>query len=176
VEQIVRETIYPQTASQIPRLRLTPLLLIMVIILVGFAVVTIGGRLVAQYSPTPPNPFPAYADVFPGQPASAVQARAFSCQSYAPAETVCIFTPVAGAFLSVQVVISEGTIHNLTFILCDNTLLVGDLAMFLGMPTVHRLYHTVFFFLPSSLVKAETIAHGEQFSLFLPVRSITFTI
>jgi hypothetical protein len=175
VEHIVRESIYPQAASPIPRLRLSPFLLIVVITLVGFAVVTISASLVAQYRPTPHNPFPAYADVFPGQPASAVEARAFSCQNYAPAETSCIFTPAAGAFLSVQAVMSEDKIHDLTFVLRDNTLQVGDLEMFLKMPTLHTLYRAAYFYLPGSFVRVRTAAYSGQFSLFLPILSISFT-
>jgi hypothetical protein len=188
VEQIVRESIYPQTARPIPRLRLSPLVLIVVIIWVGLAVVTIvaiGVRAVVQYSPTPLNPFPAYADVFPGQPASALETRGFSCQYFydfyhrpaeaqAPTEASCIFTPAAGAFLNVKAIISDGTIYTLTFIIRDNTLRVGDLAQLLGTPAIHRFRYTAFFQLPTSLVRVEPVGQTKQFSLFLPVASVTF--
>lgn len=180
MERIVPERIYPQSASYIPRLRLSPRLLTVVILLIGFGVVSLGLMVLARYTPAPTNPFPAYADVFPGQPMSAVEARAFSCSVdhdyYLYADIACILTPTEGVFSSIQIVVSGGIIRRITFIMRDNTLLVGDLARFLGMPTVHRLYRTAYFFLPASLVRAETIGHGEQFSLFLPVWSVTFTI
>lgn len=180
MEQIIQERVYPQSVSHIPRLRLSPRLLTVVIMLIGFGVVNMGLMVLARYTPTPTNPFPAYADVFPGQPMSSVKARAFSCSMdydyYLYAATECTLTPAEGIMSSIGVIVSGGIIHQITFIMRDNTLQTGDLARFLETPIVHRLYRTAYFFLPASLVRAETIGHGEQFSLFLPVWSVTFTI
>jgi hypothetical protein len=44
------------------------------------------------------------------------------------------------------IIVSGGIIRQVTFIMRDNTLRVGDLVRFLGTPTVHRLYRTAYFF------------------------------
>jgi len=111
VEHLVRERIYPPARSPIPRPRVSPLVFIVSIMVGGFAVAILGVRAVAQSIPTTPapNPFPAYADVYPGQPMSAVETRGFSCQySYdlyhrpsdvhRPTEASCVFTPASGMF------------------------------------------------------------------------------
>jgi hypothetical protein len=189
VDDIVRERSYPELEPlHPPRLRLSPLLLMVSVLLIGFAVVNMGMRALAQYIAPPANPFPAYADIFPGQPANAILSREFSCwgnnfyeYSYTVAygltqeSCIFIFTPAEGIFSHVEAVISGDTIQTLTFILRDNTLQVGDLMRFLDVPIIHRLYHTVYFLLPTSVVRAETIDYGERFSLFLPVWNVSFT-
>ena len=173
------------------RLRLSPFLLI-VILWAAFAVVNVGARGLAQHLQPPLNPFSTYADIFPGQPASAIETRAFSCQSNydyyaAPTEETCIFIPTEGFFSSVEALISEGKIHDLTFISRDNTLQFGTLERFLDTPAIHiyareiyftlpyRIYRTAYSVLSTSLVTAETVSHGEPFSPFVPVWSVTFT-
>ena len=186
MEHIVRESIYPPAASPIPRLRLSPFLLIVVMMLAGFAVVSISAKVVAQYTPAPQNPFPAYADIFPGQAMSALEARGFSCQYFydfyhrptedsPPTEASCFFTPAAGIFLSVKANISAGTLCTLIFTLRDNTLQVGDLEMLLKMPKLHMMHGSAYFTLPGSFVIARTANYAGEFSLFLPIWSITFT-
>lgn len=186
MEQIIRERTYRQLESCPPRLRPSPLLLIVFILLIGFAAVTMAVRLVAQYSIAPANPFPAYADVFPGQPVSAVKARPFSCWSdykyyHNPTEgddptaESCIFTPASGIFSSVQVIISEGIIRQSIFLMRDSTLQVGDLALFLEMPAIRDFYHVVYFASSKGFVSVKTIDPAKRFSFFLPVWSISFT-
>ncbi|MEO8606289.1 MAG: hypothetical protein ABI690_00280 [Chloroflexota bacterium] len=175
MEHTYRKSTYSESKRYVPKLRLSPFLLIVVIMLVGFGVMNMSVTALAQYSPAPVNPFPAYADIFPGQPASAVEARTFSCQNYTPAETSCTFTPTGGAFLSIQVGISEGIIRDLIFILRDNTLQIGDLEMFLKMPTLHRIRRGVSFFLPESVVIAKISGYPQRFSQFLYVSKVTFT-
>jgi hypothetical protein len=189
VEQIARERTYPELEPlHPPRLRLSPLLLIVIVLLIGFAVINLGVRTLAQYSLPPSNPFPAYADIFPGQPANAILSREFSCwgndfyeYSYAVAygltqeSCIFIFTPAEGIFSHVEAVISGDTIQTLTFLLRDKTLQVGDLEKLLEMPTLHTLHNTAYFFLPEDFVIAKTVDFTGQFSLFLPVWSISFT-
>lgn len=179
MEQTVQDKVYTQSATFIPRLRLSPLLLIVVILLVGFAVIMLGVRSLAQFTPSPPNPFSAYTDVFPGQLMSAVDIRLFSCDKdydyYLYAAIKCTFNPVGGFFSSIELIVVQDIIHQITFILRDNTLQVGDLKKLLKVPIIHRLYHTVYYFLPKSVVRAETIDYGERFSLFLPIRNVSFT-
>ena len=184
MENIVRERIYPPSVNPIPRLRLSPLLLMVFVMVVGFGVVIIGAKAVAQYTPLPSNPFPAYADVFPGQPASALETRAFSCQQEQdydrdhynlPEELYCTFTPTAGVFSYVAVKIYEDIIYQVTFTIRERSLQVGDLEMFLKMLKLHTLHRAAYFFLPGSFVIARTAGYTGQFSLFLPVWSVSFT-
>jgi hypothetical protein len=123
----------------------------------------------------------------PGQPASALEGRGFTCwsdsynyyaghpENHDPTEEFCIFTPAEGVFSSVETVISRDTIQTLTFILRDNTLQVGDLEKLLEMPMLHTLHNTAYFFLPEDFVIVKTADFTEQFSLFLSVWSISFT-
>lgn len=181
MEQSIERKTYPELESNSLRLRLSPLMTCVFIMLVGFTVVMLGMRSLAQYMPSPPNPFPAYAGIFPRQPASAISSWDFSCWSidssdyHDPTQESCIFTPAEGVFSKVEVVTARGTIQKLTFILRDNSLQVGDLELLLKIPTIHIFYHVVYFFLPESLVIVETSDHSAQFSRFLPVSTISFT-
>ena len=153
---------------------------ILLVMLIGFGMVIMGVTTLAQYSPAPTNPFQPYDDVFPGQPASAVEARAFSCQQDydhmgRPDRPICNFTPVTGVFSSVQAIISEGIVYQLTFTMRDTTLRVGDLEVILKMPTRYTQDGTAYFFLPGSIVIASTAGNTRQFSLFLSVWSVSFT-
>lgn len=187
MEQIIHKRTYPELEMpHAPRIMLSPLLVIVFVLLVGFAVVNMGVRALAQYGTPPANPFPDYADVLPGQPATALETRAFSCQlnydyyydrteTADPIEESCVFIPSASFFSSVEVIISEGIIHQTTFILRANTLQVGDLEKLLEMPMLHNLYHTAYFFLPEDFVIVKTAGYVRHFSLFLSVWSVTFT-
>jgi hypothetical protein len=187
VEQIIHKRTYPELEMpQPPRMRLSPLLVIMFVLLVGFTVVNMGVRALAQFAVPPANPFPDYADVLPGQPVTALETRAFSCwndynyyhshpENYDLTEESCILTPPDGVFSSIQVMRLQGVIRQTTFILRDNTLQVGDLEKLLDMPTLHSFYRTAYFFLPEDFVIAQTAGYIEHFSLFLPVWSISFT-
>jgi hypothetical protein len=154
--------------------------LIVFVMLIGFGAAIIGVTALAQSTPAPPNPFLAYADVFPGQPASAIEARPFSCQQdydhvSHPEQTNCKFTPATGVFSSVQAIISEGIVYQLTLTMRDTTLQVGDLEVLLKMPTRYTRDSTAYFFLPGSIVTARTADNTRQFSLFLSIRSVSFT-
>jgi hypothetical protein len=186
VEQIVRERTYPELKPlHPPRLKLSPLLLILVVLLISFAIVNLGMRALAQYTVPPPNPFPAYADIFPGQSAEAIETRAFSCdlnynyqsptEDHYPTETYCTFVPAAGVFSRVGVVISSGIIRQSIFVMRDNTFRVGDLAIWLEAPVIHFVPKVVYFALPRNLVRVTFFGHAQRFSLFLPVSIIAFT-
>lgn len=187
MEQIIHKTPYPELEMLHPhRMRLSPFWVIVFTLLVGLAVVNMGVRALAQFAVPPANPFPDYADVLPGQPATALETRAFSCQlnydfyydrteTADPIEESCIFTPSAGIFSSIQVMRLQGVIQQTTFILRDNTLQVGDLEKLLEMPTLYSRYHTAYFFLPEDFVIAKTTGYVRHFSLFLSVWSVTFT-
>jgi hypothetical protein len=182
VEQIARERTYSELEPlHPPRLRLSPLLLIAFGLLISFAVVNLGMRAVAQFTVPPPNPFPAYADIFPGQAMSAAEARGFSCfaddrnNDHDQLIQHCVLYPETGAFSRVEVIISGVIIHQSIFSLRDSILQVGDIALFLETPVIHLYDHMAYYFLSNSFVIARTVGYAEQFSLFLPVWSVSFT-
>jgi hypothetical protein len=154
--------------------------LIVFVMVTGFGVAIIGLTTLAQSTPAPPNPFLAYANVFPGQPASTVEARAFSCQQdydhfSHPEDVHCTLFPTSDVFSCVEAKISKNTIYQLTFTMRDNTLRVGDLAVFLKMPTRYTDYGTAYFFSPGSIVIAKTADYAKRVSPFSPIWSISFT-
>jgi hypothetical protein len=187
VEQILHKRIYPDLRRQFPRFRFSPFVMSVILIVVGFTVVNLGARILGQLGTQPLNPFPDYTDILPGQPASMLETRAFSCwnnnynyyhshpENHDPTEESCIFTPPESVFSSIEVIRLQGIIRQTTFILRDNALLVGELEKLLDMPTLHRLYRTAYFFLPENFVIAKTAGYLDHFSLFLPVWSVTFT-
>ncbi|MEO8606285.1 MAG: hypothetical protein ABI690_00260 [Chloroflexota bacterium] len=177
---IVGKRFYPQTVHTIPRPRLSPLLRMVVIMSVGFTAVTVGSRAFGRHLPAPVSPFSAYADIFPGQPASALDTQSFDCHSnhdfyHDPTEQTCTFVPTADAFLNVQVRVSEGLIQELTFMLRENALQVGDLERFLGTTAIRIDDRKIYFTLPKHYAFAKTVAYPGLFSLFLPAWSVTFT-
>jgi hypothetical protein len=181
VEQIAREKTCPELEPFHPlRLSLSPLLLTLVVLLISFAVVNLGLRAVAQYAVPAPNPFLPYADVFPGQPARAVEVRGFSCfndashYNHDPIEQRCILSPAIGIFSGVEAIISAGIIRQITFNLRDKTLQGGDLEIFLEMPTLHVFNHVAHFILPRRFIIANN-GYPKRFSPYLPVWSISFT-
>src|SRR4029078_12991728 len=126
-----------------------------------------------------PNPFLAYANIFPGQPASAIQASGFSCPSdhnyyYATAGVFCIATPADSIFSQISGTISNGIIRNISFIIRDQTLTVGDLEIVLDVPFIHKSPETAYVALSGSFVIAGTTVYWRRFSLFLPVWSVSF--
>jgi len=178
VEQIAQERTWHQGKSLTPSLILPPYLRIAFIILSGFATVSVGVGVLAGYR-TPLNPFSIFADVFPGQPRSAVAARGFSCPASfffitepGLTDETCFLNPTAGPFFQVSVITSQDLIRHITFTLRENTLTLGDLAALWGMPEVHEYGHAAFFMWSNSGVIATTIAYTGEFSLFLPVRTV----
>jgi hypothetical protein len=179
VEQIIRERNFPVLETYRPRLKLSPLLLITFIMLLGFTLLTMSVQALAQSSLHPPNPFTSYTDVFPGQPAAAVVIRGFSCEDYYndyrdPEQAHCTISLSRGAFSTVQLIVSVGIIRQITFTLRDNTLQMGDLQLLLDMPAIRTRYQGAHFSLPDAYVRAKTTGFVRRFSLFLPVQNISF--
>ncbi len=176
MEQIVQEKIYREVESHIPRPKFSSILLIMFTLLIGFAAIVVSTRALAQCSIPPPDPFPAYADIFPGQPESAVKERAFSCSGYYnyynSIVAGCTITRSAGIFSKVSISISEGIIRNIIFFTRDNSLTMGDLVIFLKTPASNIIYHFADFYVPGLTFR---VKYGGSFSLFVPVQSISLS-
>jgi hypothetical protein len=152
------------------------------VLLTGFAVANVAARSVALTTTTLPNPFVAYANIFPGQPASTIEAGGFSCPSdyngnQSPSGLYCSFTPADGVFSHVTVVIFGDKIHQISFMVRKSELTVGDLELIFETRAVHKFAHTAYFALPrqGNFAIVYTIGYGVQFSVFRPVRKISFT-
>ena len=181
VEQI-QDVTYPQSAVYATPLRLSPYVRFALILLTGFAIANIGTRILALTATALPNPFAAYADILPGQPANAIETRAFSCPSnhnyyQAPSGLYCTFTPVDGVFSNVTVVILGSIIQQTNFIMRENKLTIGDLELIFETRAFHKFPHTAYFALlmQGSFALAKIIGYGGQFSVFIPVGEISFT-
>jgi hypothetical protein len=181
MQQITSDQIRPPRIGLHPIPKLPVFLRLVLIILSGFTIANLAVRTMGQYTTLrPPNPFSEFADVFPGQPATAAEARAFSCQDkYNYSATghdltilYCEVTPAESIFSSVQIIISQNVIRQCIFVTRDNTLKVGDLAIFLETPAIYSNYQVTYFSLPSGFIIAGTARH---FSLFLSVLSVSFT-
>ena len=161
-----------------PSFMLTPYLLLS-ILFVGFAAVIISMGALEQPIVPPTNPFSAYADIFPGQPESALEGREFSCfaddRSYDhdPSDTTCILHPESGVFLSLQVIISKGMIRQITFLTHENILTIGDLALILDTRDFHWTQRLASFSWRGKLGYAWLV--GRRRSFFRRVWQVTFT-
>jgi hypothetical protein len=145
----------------------------------GFAVVTIGVKVLSKPIVAPFDPFSAYVDIFPGQHMSAVRARGFLCNStydyyHDPAVEDCTFTPAAGVISGVNVAVSEDVIRQITFTMRENSLKVGDLVLLMAVQHFHAYTHDVFFFFGKKFVRVSTSAVGSP-SMIRPVWSVSFT-
>jgi hypothetical protein len=186
MEQSIQKHVYPEAEQRPQRLNWSLLARIVFMMLVGFAIITEAARAAAHYAPPPYNPFPAYADIFPGQSARAIEARPFSClmtynyyhdprQNRDPFQETCILILNEGVFSRIEANLVQGTISKLTFIVRDNALRLGDLERIMDTSAVHIYDREVYFTSPHNLVVTKTIAYKGQFSLFLPMWSVAFT-
>jgi hypothetical protein len=158
-----------------------PYLLPMFVVVAIFTAVYAGARMLAGDTAAPFNPFAPYADVFPGQPRSAVVDRGFSCPSVRDYDTyqdtseeTCIFRPESDPFFDVQVVLSSDSIHQIMFAIHDNRLRVGNLIALWGKPEVQVKSHLVYLFWRSRKINALAPRDTGRFSLFLPVWKVYF--
>jgi hypothetical protein len=124
-----------------------------------------------------PNPFASFADVFPGQPRSAIEARGFSCAltPYPTYAEACIYWPKTGDFSLVRIAFSSpDAVSSISFGARDNTLRLGDLVALWGRPEVHKYGRSTYFFWFDGRVTGMASADVERVSLFSPVASIRF--
>jgi len=150
------------------------------ILLSGFALANICATILAKSTApalAPDNPFLEYANLFPGQPISAMEGGGFTCWnshttngSFVPA---CRVTPPSGAFSNIDLFISAGNIRQITFILRDDRLKAGDLVLLFGKPSFRRYTHNVFFFWSNLFVHVSTTDRGNPAPM-RPVWSVTF--
>lgn len=187
MEQVVQERIYSGSESQPPPLKLSPFLLIVLSVLIGFAVITVGTRTLAQYTVPQPNPFEPFADIFPGESRSAFVSRGFISRGFIchlnylpPVSEICAVNLPSGDFTSIYIIFREDRIENLTFILRGETLRIGDVLTLFGISKTHqyggkyKYLESHFFWLHD--MKVSILSYTGRSPLFVPVSSISFSL
>jgi hypothetical protein len=181
MEKIAQAVSHPPVDSLHLSIKLPLYLRVALCLFMAFALLSVlTWALVQNRTPPPPNPFVSFADIFPGQPESAVEARGTSHRlpTYnfygVLSDKYYSFTPAESIFSDVRVTISHGIISQTIFVLRDNPLRVGDLAELFRTSNMHVYLNAVYFVLPNNFVIAKTATHTGRFSLFLPVWSVSF--
>jgi hypothetical protein len=165
----------PQHATLVPNL----LLMTVGVLLAGFTFTSMAVVALTQWTNVPDNLFFPYADILPGQPASAVEARGFSCvgsdHNYYRSEDYqnCVLAAADGVFYQIQVGVSKGIIQQTDFCARNHALRHGDLALLLGAPYDHHFRSIAGFSWRGKFVLVAT--NGDQPWLFRPVWKVTFT-
>jgi hypothetical protein len=157
---------------------LIPCFLVVSLIWISFSVIAIATMALGRYSVSPVNPFSAYADIIPGQSESAILSTEFSCdfQLYDnPLEKACRLSPVIGTFSQINVTISNQVVHQITFILRDTTLRVGDMVLFLGTMDFRIVHNAIYFSWHGNLAIASITSNNEHCSPFLFVWQVALT-
>ena len=173
----IQESLQLESPINTAPFRRSPYLRLIVMAVAGFALGNIGAAALAQATVPPANPFLEYADLFPGQSVSAVNARSFSCHStnnYYESEETCASTVASGVVASIDIVISEGLIGQTTFTLRDNTFKVGDLILLFGESALQTYPHRAYFSWQGFFLIVSTTARGNPAAI-RPVWSVTFT-
>lgn len=159
-----------------------PLLYVMTTLSIGLGMVSFTVAALSRPELPSPDPFSAYANIFPGQPERAIGGLGFSCASdgrkyYGSAqETRCQLDMAAGSFSNIAVTTSEGVIREIRFAIRDDTLRVGDLAVLLKLPDfqAHRMGYGASFSWNGRIVLALVGGETETFSHFRAVRWVKF--
>jgi hypothetical protein len=132
--------------SRLPRLPI--FILMLVVTMACFTTVDAAVIILARHTEALRDPFESYVDILPGQTRAAVTNRGFSCPkssitAYHGSDEYCVLMPETGTFSQVGVLMSDGIIRQAVFILRADTLGVGDLVTFWGIPEVMSQYRAV---------------------------------
>jgi hypothetical protein len=133
-----------QVSSIARAFNLNQFLSVLLLLSTMFLVMILSARTAAKPQPPVPNPMLAFADVFPGQPRAAVQARGFSCSvteykpDGSPLMEDCVLNQTTGAFSAIKLIISDNVVSLIRFVFCQNTFRVGDFVLLFGKPRMHR--------------------------------------
>jgi hypothetical protein len=173
-------TAHPLHRASSPIPRLPRFLRLVLIVVSGFTVANVGVRAMGRVTASlPSNPFAAFADIFPGNPGSAIEAYAFACldnNSYYgnAAEQQCYFYPADSDFSTIDVLIYQGTIIRTTFLPRESEMTVGDLAVLLETNELTDFSNLSAFVLSENVVISRTATRPGQGSPYLPVLSVSF--
>lgn len=148
--------------------------------ILGLAAIVIGVREFAHlWAGTSDHLFTEFRHIFPGQSASDIEAKGFSCgedkpKYYSADKQYCFWIPQEGAFSRVEVVIKKDAVHQVNFLLRDQSLRIGDVAAILESSDFHSHPGIVIFHLPDLFVVARSLANIKPFSFYTPVSIVTF--
>lgn len=158
-----------------PSKPIAPSLTLSLRLLMGFAIVTIAVRtLTVMTMAIPPNPFSGFVDISPGQSQDALKARGFLCSPSYYNSTSCLLWPESGVFSNVEVTVYGGNIHQISFIVRDTSLRVGDLVRLWGRPRFQGNNYLAGFVWANSGITASAQEYDPAYSLFLPIWRISF--
>ena len=121
------------------------------------------------------DPFSSYEYIFLGRLKSDLVVEEYSCQAGPIPRLMeyCSYAPTAGTFSHIGVMVEGSRIILVTFTLRENTLRIGDLALWWGKPDVQLMGRVVTLSWPGRGVTTLTIpSHSRRFDYFSPVLHI----
>lgn len=182
MQQITRYRIHPPGRAPFALPKLPRKVVLVVLLWSGITTAAIGARALGQFAPRPANPFQEYADIFPGQPLSAVQSRPFVCfeennNYYTGGENHlrCTFRPINETFSSIDLIIEHGWIIQTSFLLHDQDIHIGDISAWWQTNPVDAFPNHAFFWLSEHMVIARTTHADGRHSLFRLVWSVSLS-
>lgn len=182
MEHIVPRRSYPTSKRHVPSLKSSHFLFVVFTMAVGFTVIIVGTSEVAHYIVPPPNPFLAYAEIFPGNPESALAGKGFTCLDkaksyyYAYTEIQCVVSPADGDFVMIEVAVYSGIIHEISFLMRDSSLMLGDVVRLFNVSDFKSNAHGIVFSWEGSTGTAWSCPDIKGITLFCPVQRITFML
>jgi hypothetical protein len=157
---------------QVPRTNVLPIYIRLMLLITGIVSIgSVGFTSLVRLNKPIPNPFTAYADIFPGQPQARVIARGFSCQS---SPQYCTSTPANSPFALIAVTLASGVVKELDFAMHPNTLVMGDLPVAWGRPQIEMFQESVLLKWESIGVSANAWSVSKHFSYFMALSRISF--
>jgi hypothetical protein len=181
VEAITPFNIPSQPQRRPLSFKLLPFKLMACSLVVGFTILIVCARGLAQYTPLAVSPFAAFADIFPGKPADALKARDFFCVM-TPDTTLatatdehCNLKLETGSITEITVIVARREVFQIQFMFRENAPTLGDLMLCLGTPQKHLSGHTVDFVWSGSGVYALANSDSRQFFPLMPLSEVSFT-
>jgi hypothetical protein len=146
----------------------------------GFGMVIMSVVGLMHYASPPSDPFAAYADVFPGQPISALEARGFVCTLWEDdyyheaSERHCSLHLETGDFTDLVAFSSSKIISRISFMIRDNAISMGDLVGWLAI-SEFRLQGSLLFIWRGNVGVARFIHPNKKFSILRRMWLVTLT-
>ena len=132
---------------------------------------------------SPSDPFTVYAAIFPAQriDSSTLIKRGFSCATDtlpSPADVTehCAYALMTGTLSAINVVIWDGVVERLDFILRREAFAIGDLALLWGNPDIHQAGQWVSLNWPERHINGSSWSEDGQFSYFQSVMQLSFGV
>lgn len=156
------------------------LLRLLLAVMIGITAATISAKAVGQYAPVQSTePFSAFADLFPGQPESAINAYPMVCwtghTNASGTEKGCSLSQETGAISNVDLGLDHGVIVQVTFTLRDGSVQVGDLSTWLQNNPMQSYPRLMYFTFHELNMVAKVGDHHPHASPYAPVYSVTLS-